>query len=63
MELNEQKKAEIERNIRVAIQKLQNFQQSDGGFSYWPDGGNSDEWGTNYAGNFLLEASTRGYNV
>ena len=54
---------DIERNIRIGIQKIQNFQQQDGGFSYWPDGGNSDEWGTNYAGNFLLEASDRGYNV
>jgi uncharacterized protein YfaS (alpha-2-macroglobulin family) len=63
LDLNEKQKADIERNIRVGIQKLQNFQQNDGGFSYWPDGGNSDEWGTNYAGNFLLEASARGYNV
>ena len=63
MELSEKQKADIERNIRIGIQKIQNFQQQDGGFSYWPDGGNSDEWGTNYAGNFLLEASAKGYNV
>lgn len=63
MDLTDQRKAEIERNIQVAIRKMQNFQQSDGGFSYWPDGGGSDEWGTNYAGHFLLEASARGYNV
>ena len=63
MELSEKQKADIERNIRIGIQKIQNFQQQDGGFSYWPDGGNSDEWRTNYAGNFLLEASAKGYNV
>jgi alpha-2-macroglobulin len=63
LELNEQRKAEIARNISVGIQKIQNFQQQDGGFSYWPSGGNSDEWGTNYAGHFLLEASAKGYNV
>lgn len=63
MELNEKQKADIDRNIAAAIQKLQNFQQRDGGFSYWPGGRNSDEWGTSYAGNFLLEASNRGYNV
>jgi uncharacterized protein YfaS (alpha-2-macroglobulin family) len=63
MELTEKQQADIERNIRIGIQKIQNFQQRDGGFSYWPDGGNSDEWGTNYAGNFLLEASAKGYNV
>jgi hypothetical protein len=63
MELNEQRKAEIDRNIRTAIQKLQNFQTADGGFAYWPGQSESDEWGTNYAGHFLLEASARGYNV
>ncbi|MBC7589265.1 MAG: hypothetical protein H7178_12995, partial [Chitinophagaceae bacterium] len=63
MELNEQRKVEIDRNIRIAIQKIQNFQQSDGGFSYWPGNGSSDEWGSNYTGHFLLEASTKGYNV
>lgn len=63
LELNEQRKLEISRNISTAIQKLQNFQQRDGGFSYWPNGVSSDEWGTNYAGNFLLEANAKGYNI
>lgn len=62
MEIGDQRKAEIDRNIRAAIQKIQNFQTGDGGFSYWP-GELADEWGTNYAGHFLLEASARGYNV
>lgn len=63
MELNDQRKAAIDRNIRAGIQKLQNFQTSDGGFSYWPGNSESDEWGSNYAGHFLLEASAKGYNV
>jgi uncharacterized protein YfaS (alpha-2-macroglobulin family) len=62
MEISEQRKAEIDRNIRVAIQKIQNFQTSGGGFGYWP-GDEDDEWGTNYAGHFLVEAAARGYNV
>src|SRR5204863_1911749 len=40
-----------------------NFQQSDGGFSYWPGYGESNEWGTSYGGHFLLEAAEAGYNV
>ena len=56
-------KARIDRNVRAGLSKLVNFQQSDGGFSYWPGGDASDEWGTNYAGHFLLEASARGYAV
>lgn len=63
LKLDDQKKAEIDRNIRVAIQKLSNFQTGDGGFAYWPGENSSDEWGTNYAGHFLLEASAKGYNV
>ena len=42
---------------------MQNFQRNDGGFSYWPGGQESDEWGSNYAGHFLLEAQERGYTV
>jgi len=62
-ELSDQRKREIDNNIRIAIQKLQNFQTTDGGFAYWPNEATSDEWGTNYAGHFLLEASAKGYNV
>jgi uncharacterized protein YfaS (alpha-2-macroglobulin family) len=63
MELNNEEQADVQKNIRYAIVKLQNFQLEDGGFSYWPEGEKSDEWGSNYAGNFLLEASARGYTV
>lgn len=63
MDLSDQRKKEIDKNIRIAIQKIQNFQTNDGGFAYWPDEAASDEWCTNYAGNFLLEASAKGYNV
>lgn len=63
MELDNAKKLNIERNIRKAIERIQNFQQPNGGFAYWPGSGESDEWGTNYAGHFLLEAIDKGYNV
>ncbi|HYK46071.1 MAG TPA: hypothetical protein VEV83_12920, partial [Parafilimonas sp.] len=63
MDLNPRQKAELERNIKYGLQRLNNFQQRDGGFSYWPNDGPSDEWGSNYAGHFLLIASTKGYNV
>ncbi|MFY7965098.1 MAG: alpha-2-macroglobulin family protein [Chitinophagaceae bacterium] len=63
MELNDKQKADIDKNIRVAIQKIQNFQTSNGGFSYWPGNMDADEWGTNYAGHFLIEAGNKGYNV
>jgi uncharacterized protein YfaS (alpha-2-macroglobulin family) len=63
MDLSDSKKAEIENNIKAAISKLQSFQTPSGGFSYWPKGQEADEWGSNYAGHFLIEAQKKGYNV
>jgi uncharacterized protein YfaS (alpha-2-macroglobulin family) len=63
LDVSDEQKKQIDFNIRSGIQKLQNFQQTDGGFSYWPGLAESDEWGTNYAGHFLLDASAYGYNV
>ncbi len=63
LDLSDKQKAEIDRNVKQALQKYNNFQQSDGGFSYWPNGPVSDEWGTNYAGHFLLVAQSKGYNI
>ncbi|RMA66115.1 alpha-2-macroglobulin family protein [Ulvibacter antarcticus] len=55
------KKQEIENNIKGAVQRLSNFQGTDGGLSYWPGERNADDWGTNYAGHFMLEAKQKGY--
>ncbi len=63
LDLSDKQKADIDRNIRAGIQKIQNFQTGDGGFSYWPSEADADEWGSNYAGHFLLEASAGGYNI
>lgn len=62
-DLSDQKKAMVERNVRGVIANLQNYQTNDGGFSYWPGNTVSDDWGTNYAGHFLLEAIAKGYSV
>ncbi|MBL7701376.1 MAG: hypothetical protein JNM14_03955 [Ferruginibacter sp.] len=62
-DLDDQKKAQVERNIKSGIARLQNFQRPDGGFGYWPGANESDEWGTNYAGHFLVEAQNNGYMV
>lgn len=62
-DLSDRKKAETERNIRAGIERYKNFQLPDGGFSYWPGLAESDEWGTSYAGHFLLKAREKGYIV
>ena len=50
-------------NINAGIAKIQRFQTSDGGFSYWEGGQNSDKWGSNYATHFLIMAKKLGYEV
>lgn len=61
---NDQKRQkEIDKNINAGIDRLRMFQVSDGGFSYWPGGDDSSEWGSNYAGQFLIEARKQGYVV
>jgi len=55
------KKQEIQKNIEAAIIRLGNFQTTNGGLSYWIGESNPNEWGTNYAGHFMLEAKRKGY--
>lgn len=62
-DLDEYKKAVVDRNIKSGLLRLQNFQRPDGGFSYWPGLTESNTWGSNYAGHFLLEAQAKGYFV
>ncbi len=63
LDLNEGRKAEIAGNVRASIRRLQNFQKSDGSFSYWPGGNSYNPWSDLYAGHFLLEARDKGYQV
>jgi uncharacterized protein YfaS (alpha-2-macroglobulin family) len=59
--LSPQYKQQIENNIRAGIQRLKLFQTTEGGMSYWSGEPASDEWATNYAGHFLIEAQNVGY--
>ncbi|MEO5642303.1 MAG: MG2 domain-containing protein [Bacteroidia bacterium] len=61
MKLSDAKRKNIDINIRAGINRLKNFQTSSGGLSYWPGENYPSEWGSNYAGHFLLEAETKGY--
>jgi len=60
-ELNDNKRLDIKRNIKAAIRRLQGFQTARGGLSYWPGSSYDNDWGTNYAGHFLIEAKNKGY--
>jgi uncharacterized protein YfaS (alpha-2-macroglobulin family) len=63
LDLSPRQKAASERNIKATIARLNGFQVPGGGLSYWPDGGEADEWGTNYAGHFMLAAQAKGYSM
>jgi hypothetical protein len=63
VQLTKEKKEDISRNIKAAIDRLMKFQTYTGGLAYWPGNSNADEWGTNYAGHFLIEAKKKGYPV
>ncbi len=61
--LTDEQKEEINQNISNTINRLGFFQTGSGGFSYWPGSNHVTEWGTSYAGHFLLLAKENGYYV
>ena len=60
-DLSSQKKDEIEANIRRGIKRLGFFQRPNGGLSYWIGEGSTNDWGSTYAGHFMIEAEKKGY--
>lgn len=63
LELSKQRKSEIEYNIKAGINRLKMFQTGEGGFGYWPGDHTASEWGSNYAGHFIVEAQHFGYSI
>ncbi len=60
-ELSAQDILDNEAKIRNVINRLQNYITPDGGLSYWSAGTSPNDWGTSYAGHFVLEAEKKGY--
>ena len=60
-DLDGNRKKSIQQNVVRAIKLLGGYQNATGGFSYWPGQNYSNDWGTSYAGHFLLEAEKKGY--
>lgn len=63
LELTDAQKGRIKENIEHAITRIRDFQTSAGAFGYWPGDEYPSEWGSNYAGHFLLEAEAKGYTL
>jgi hypothetical protein len=60
-DISSAKKQEIQENITKGIQKIGNFQKATGGLSYWLGEDEISDWGTSYAGHFMLEAAKKGF--
>ncbi|GAA4235397.1 MG2 domain-containing protein [Postechiella marina] len=60
-DLTANKKQEIQNNIENGIKRLGHFQRPHGGMSYWMGENQADDWGTSYAGHFLIEAEKKGF--
>ena len=63
VKLDPKRKSQIQTNIESGINRLKLFQVSNGGFAYWPGNSYASNWGSNYAGHFLIEAQKAGYAV
>jgi len=63
-DLSEIRRKEIEANVKACLNKIKSYQLPGGGFAYWPSASSGiSEWGTNYAGHFMLEAEAQGYEL
>lgn len=62
-ELTAQQKERVEINIEKGIDRLTSMQLTNGGFGYWPNRSYASDWGSTYAGHFLVLAKKNGYYV
>lgn len=63
LELDESRRTIITDNINRTIERIQLFQTSSGGFTFWPGSGSVNDWVSSYAGHFLVEAKRKGFRV
>ncbi len=61
VDMNDQLKELMRRQVEAALQRLPYFARPDGNFSYWPGGAVISEWAACYAGHFMVEAEQKGY--
>jgi uncharacterized protein YfaS (alpha-2-macroglobulin family) len=63
LELTPEMKTRTEANVKAGLERLRQFQTSVGGFGYWPGDNDANDWASNYAGHFVVEAQKAGYFV
>ncbi|WP_298237351.1 MG2 domain-containing protein [uncultured Algibacter sp.] len=60
-DLTSDKKKQIQTNVENGIKRLGHFQRAHGGLSYWIGEASANDWGTSYAGHFMIETEKKGY--
>ena len=63
METDAALRSKTEQNIREALRLLGRYQLPSGAMGYWPGASEASDWGTSYAGHFILEAEAKGYSL
>ena len=63
IQLPESRKTEIDANIKATLYRFGKFQTSTGSMAYWPGQTTANEWGSIYAGHFMVCAEKKGYVV
>lgn len=61
-DVSQQEQQNITANVSETIRHLGELQLLNGALPYW-EFGDADEWCTTYAGHFMIEAKTQGYNL
>lgn len=61
--LTEGQKDSIAQHVNAVLREMTHFQHRSGGFSYWPGSNYTDDWVSNYAGHFMIEAQKAGYQI
>lgn len=56
-------KKQMSDNVVQGLKRLQTFQTSSGGLAYWPGESYASDWGSNYAGHFILQAEKQGFKI
>ncbi|MDR2130522.1 MAG: alpha-2-macroglobulin [Odoribacteraceae bacterium] len=62
-DLSEAQRVTVELHIKEVINRLRNYQVSDGGFAYWTHSTYASDWVSSYVTDFLVNAEKQGYLV
>lgn len=63
LSLNEETTQKVENNVKSVINRLISAQLPNGGIPMWSGSNMANDWITSYAGHFMLEARSNGYEV